>query len=182
MEFIRGHSISMYHCARNPPFMKNRICVFFVAATALVLVQCKSKKEAAKPAEVATRKEVEKGDPSKTLDIDNSYVWPGSTDPFRILSAEVTTADSLVLEVEYGGGCKEHVFKLITNGMLKKSMPPQCTLYIEHESNDDMCRAMLRQKLSFYIGNLAKNGETIVVQLNGFDSVSPQFMLNPQKK
>jgi hypothetical protein len=162
--------------------MVKLINVLCAMSIMLILVNCKTKKQATTPAETVTEAETMNKNLKKALIIDQEYVWPGSTDQFNTLSAEITNEDSLVIEVEYGGGCKEHVFKLITNGMLKKSMPPQCTLYLEHESNEDMCRALLRQKLSFYLGHLAKNGETIVVQLNGFDAMGTKLVLNPEKK
>jgi hypothetical protein len=148
----------------------------------LMLVQCTSKKETASNTGTTDRKEISKGDPTKNLDIDNSYVWPGSTDPFKVLSAQITDQDSLIVEVEYGGGCKEHIFRLVSNGMMKKSMPPQCTIYLEHENNEDMCRALLRQKVSYYIGNLAKSDETIVIQLFDFNSENTKLLLNAEKK
>jgi hypothetical protein len=153
-----------------------------IITCAFALVQCKSKRDTAVKEEKAQNEKREKGMAMNTLDIDNSYVWPSGTDPFQLLSAQITEQDSLVLEVEYGGGCKEHVFKLISNGMMKKSMPPQCTLYLEHENNDDMCRALLRQKVSFYIGNLAPNGETVVVQLHEHALEGQKLILNAQKK
>ncbi|MEN9639145.1 MAG: hypothetical protein RLZZ262_1013 [Bacteroidota bacterium] len=161
--------------------MKNRISVLLVSSLALMLCHCKSKKEAAVPTTNTEKREVIKGDPKRTLDIDNSYVWPGSTDPFKVLSAQISDQDSLIVEVEYGGGCKDHEFRLVTNGNLKKSMPAQGTLYLEHESNDDMCRALIRQKLAFFIGNLAKNGETIIIQLNDYNPESGRLILNPGK-
>lgn len=161
--------------------MKTQMNVLWITIATMVLVQCKSKKETATTSAPAAKNEIAKGDPQKTLDIDNSYVWPGSTDPFRILSAQVSSEDSLIVEVEYGGGCKDHVFRLVTNGMMKKSMPPQCTLYLEHESNDDMCRAMLRQKVAFFIGSLAKNNETIVIHIHDYTPETGKLVLNPAK-
>jgi hypothetical protein len=162
--------------------MKTSIKSLIIITCALALVQCKSKQDSTVNEKKTPMENKEKGTAMNTLDIDNSYVWPGGTDPFQLLSAQITEQDSLILEVEYGGGCKEHVFKLISNGMMKKSMPPQCTLYLEHENNDDMCRALLRQKVSFYIGNLAPNGETVVVQLHEHALEGQKLILNAQKK
>ena len=160
--------------------MKFSKYVFVLFVSAASLMQCKTKKQATVTPTPA--KEQDKGNPALTLDINKGYAWPGSTDPFKVLSAEISDQDSLIVEVEYGGGCKEHQFKLITTGMLKKSMPPQCTVYLEHENNEDMCRALIRQKCAFYIGNLAPNGETIVIQIFDHEAGMSRLMLNPATK
>ncbi|MFM9985032.1 MAG: hypothetical protein ACKVOK_07330 [Flavobacteriales bacterium] len=76
------------------------------------------------------------------------YRWPGSTDPFEIVSTRVS-GDSLLIQVQYGGGCKDHGFKMTTNLMWLKSKPPQLNIYLEHENNEDNCRALMNRTLAF---------------------------------
>ena len=66
--------------------------------------------------------------------------------------------DCLHLKLQYGGGCKEHEFKLLWDGSWMESMPPQVALTLSHESNDDHCRSMLNSKESFDIKELRYSG------------------------
>lgn len=114
----------------------------------IVSLACKKKKtvtETAAP-DVATREqpmlEV------KPLRNDRALVLPVESDPFELNSA-VITGDSLILSVSYGGGCRPHVFELLTNGMYAKSLPMQLSLYLKHQANEDMCRAYFTQRIAF---------------------------------
>ena len=81
------------------------------------------------------------------------------TDSFTLLESSLE-GDNLILLVQYGGGCREHEWKLKTNGAYAKSLPPQITLNLEHNANSDMCRALVTDTLEFnleplrYPGNL----------------------------
>jgi hypothetical protein len=68
----------------------------------------------------------------------------------RIVSAAVV-AGVLVVDVEYGGGCFEHIFSLEWDGATLKSMPPQYRLNLVDESPYDPCRAIIGRRLRFDI-------------------------------
>ena len=71
-----------------------------------------------------------------------------ASDAFRLLEANVS-GDLLEIEVEYGGGCREHLFEIIAAPTFLESWPVQANIYMTHESNDDLCRALVRKKLTF---------------------------------
>ena len=72
-----------------------------------------------------------------------------ASDAFRLLEANVSS-DLLELEVEYGGGCREHLFEIIADpNAFLESDPVQANIYMTHESHDDLCRALVRKKLTF---------------------------------
>ncbi len=84
------------------------------------------------------------------LVIDSNFVQQDATDPFNIDSIYIHN-DSLIVEVQYGGGCQVHEFSLKSNGAYLKSKPVQLNLALEHKANNDMCRALLYHRLAFDI-------------------------------
>lgn len=106
---------------------------------------------------------------SKVLIIDQDLSkYP--TDAFTIRDASVI-GDSLTMLVAFTGGCKQHEFKVVSNGAMMKSMPPQMNVQLSHESHDDMCEALLTQDVTVSLEPLkqqAHNGG-IILHLQGFD-------------
>jgi hypothetical protein len=69
-------------------------------------------------------------------------------DPVRIIEATVT-GGVLQLEVEYGGGCREHDFKLYGAAGFMESLPVQAALFVSHDGHDDPCDAIVHRELAF---------------------------------
>ena len=78
-------------------------------------------------------------------------------DPVSAGTASVED-DCLHLKLQYGGGCQEHQFKLLWDGSWMESMPPQVSLTLSHNSNQDRCRSMLNSTESFDIKDLRYGG------------------------
>ena len=75
------------------------------------------------------------------------------------------SGDILSVFVNYSGGCKEHSFELLSNGMYAKSMPPQATVCLKHTNNDDACRKLVMQELKFNVSGIkykGGNGTTVI--------------------
>ena len=70
-----------------------------------------------------------------------------ASDNFDLLDAQIK-GDSLLLSVQYGGGCAEHTFELVAGPMLK-SLPPKQLLDVSHDAHGDNCRALLQKKIQF---------------------------------
>lgn len=62
--------------------------------------------------------------------------------PFSIANA-VVDGDSLRVTVQYGGGFRDHTFRLVADGAATKSLPRQQRLRIEHEGQGDPGRALI---------------------------------------
>lgn len=77
--------------------------------------------------------------------------WP--TDPLTVEKAEIAS-DSLVLQVRFGGGCREHAFALVIGTAWRESYPVQVDALISHEANDDPCRALVGKRLAFSLAPL----------------------------
>jgi hypothetical protein len=69
-------------------------------------------------------------------------------DPLEIASAKVM-GNTLVLEVSYGGGCKQHEFRLYGSKGFLESYPVQAMIWLSHDADGDMCEALIREQLMF---------------------------------
>ena len=77
-----------------------------------------------------------------------------------------TDGDILSINVQYSGGCEDHDFDLYFNGALKKSLPPQATLCLTHNSNGDICKALIQDTLEFNISELKQNNDSVIININ----------------
>lgn len=57
----------------------------------------------------------------------------------------------LELDVEYGGGCKEHDLDLVAWGGFLESFPVQVNVLLSHDGHDDACEALIMRTLRFYL-------------------------------
>ena len=89
------------------------------------------------------------------------------TDAFEANKVRIS-GDTLFIDAEYSGGCKDHVFTARHNGNYMKSMPPQLNLYIDHQANADGCRELIRETIAFDLKNckVGKTG-TVILLING---------------
>ncbi len=135
---------------------------------AIALVQCKSKEavSTSNETETAITTDTETETPEvKTIVIDRDHRFT-ETDAFIIQSLSINE-DLLTVKVTYSGGCEEHGFTMYSNEMIKKSLPPKHTLFLEHESNDDNCRALITQDLIFKLDNVQLGGSgTVIFNIN----------------
>jgi hypothetical protein len=72
--------------------------------------------------------------------------------------------DTLIANVQYGGGCGHHKFEIKENGFLMKSLPPKQPLQIIHFSTVDPCRALINVDLKFDISSFrgTPHGTTVL--------------------
>lgn len=115
-----------------------------------------------------------------SLELDRHYYENLSNYPnnsYTINSVKINR-DILTIEVQYGGGCKEHVFSLFGSPAFMKSNPVQIDVMLSHNANNDMCKALITEELSFDLSplkelwqeNYGESG-TIIISLDGFDEV-----------
>ena len=95
-------------------------------------------------------------------------------DGFRMDSAYVD-GDYLYLHVNYGGGCRDHDFKLFrlpTN----PRQPEEVELMLSHDANEDMCEAWLSRWLIFSLKPLRlSNTHEVTFWLRGSPEMSAYF-------
>ncbi|MEN9333810.1 MAG: hypothetical protein RLY35_990 [Bacteroidota bacterium] len=136
------------------------------AVLACAIIGCKTKQPVVKEEDgLGMMQEMLTGNDG-FITVDKAYVGPAKGDAFTILDVNVN-GDSLYVGVQYSGGCKAHEFKMISNGNMLKSLPPQLPLYLEHQANGDNCRALKTEKLAFDLKPLrTQNGKKIKVFVN----------------
>ena len=59
-------------------------------------------------------------------------------DPFEIDNV-LKEENMLYINVNYGGGCKEHSFEVIWASDFIKTNPPSIGIVLVHDANNDMC-------------------------------------------
>jgi hypothetical protein len=74
-------------------------------------------------------------------------------DLFKINSAK-RTKDLLELSISYSGGCKQHTFEVIWDGVVYTDNPCQINLLIIHNANTDNCEALITESLSINLKEL----------------------------
>jgi hypothetical protein len=111
------------------------------------------------------------------LIIDESKYNAASTDDFTISKAFIT-GDSLMVNVQFGGGCGTTDFSLLTDGLFMESNPVQLNLFLSF-TDQDPCEAAIQKVICFDLSNLATlyndsyqtSGGTIIIHLNNYDNI-----------
>ncbi len=92
------------------------------------------------------------------------------SDPFTLIDVHVDDMNMLHLTVEYGGGCKQHEFKILGSKAILKSLPAQRPIMITHNANGDHCRAIVREEILVDISDFAytkESGSEIILLIDG---------------
>lgn len=105
----------------------------------------------------------------KSIIVDQDYKYAESISNCTILNAEINN-DTLEIKVEYPGGCELHNFNLYFDDVLKKSMPPKVTLFLEHKDNSDRCESILKKTLKFNIKKLKEKSSEMYIYLVGYSN------------
>ncbi|MFX0183100.1 MAG: hypothetical protein ACFE95_08480 [Candidatus Hodarchaeota archaeon] len=86
--------------------------------------------------------------------------------------------DRLIIDLSYGGGCRNHNFSLIGSNVFKESNPVRTDIVLSHDANDDPCEAWLTEKLYFDLSPLKEayqdayllSSGSIIILLEGAES------------
>lgn len=92
------------------------------------------------------------------------------SDPLTITSALIN-GNIMTIEIEYSGGCEEHILDLKGSFSVMKSRPAKRSIKLMHNANGDSCRKMVNQTLHFDISSFAMSktsGSEIILLLDGF--------------
>ncbi len=148
----------------------------------LLLVSCHSKKIIeSKPDPVPNDVELTVDEPRDStsilpIQLDKNVNLTGFQDPYTIVNAEIK--DGLLwLQTSYGGGCREHEFKMVFNGIYvprqdqETDVSELVSLKLGHNGNGDACRSIVRQNIRFDLKPLQKEGvNNLVIRLSNWDS------------
>ena len=98
--------------------------------------------------------------------------------PFSIAKAAVD-GDSLRVTVQYGGGFRDHTFRLVADGAATKSLPRQQRLRIEHEGQGDPGRALITREEAFDLTPHRDPSQVRIVLLLGLEHVHARDVTPP---
>jgi len=113
--------------------------------------------------------------------INESLYNSALTDDYLIKKSFISN-DSLMVLVQYGGGCGPTDFDLLTNGLFMESDPVQLDVFLSF-SDQDPCEAAIQKMLCFDLSNLAvlyndsyQTAEgTIIIHLNDSNTMGYDF-------
>lgn len=92
------------------------------------------------------------------------------SDPITISGIKVQ-GNTLLIDVNYSGGCAEHEFSVVGSPMIAKSLPPIRAIQLIHNGNGDQCKMMVMKTLEVDIKALAyqqESGSKIFLTLDGW--------------
>ncbi|MFE3845949.1 hypothetical protein ACFL1L_03720 [Thermoplasmatota archaeon] len=107
--------------------------------------------------------------------IDDYQYQNAERDPVTINNIQLIK-DIIRFNVSYGGGCEDHIFKLISTSFME-SNPVQVNIVLSHEDNDDPCDMWITETYTFNISPLKEsykelyNEETgsIIMNIEGYN-------------
>lgn len=132
-------------------------------ALACALLACKTKKNA-----MADEFSISEQEMKITAEI-------GSTkevsDPFEIKSCEIK-GNTMLMTITYRGGCDNHLFKVLGNPAIMKSLPPIRSVQVFHKDKGDECNDIITKDLIIDIHELAyiqEEGSVIYLTVDGWE-------------
>jgi len=81
-------------------------------------------------------------------------------DAVNLLDARLENT-TLVLQVQYGGGCRDHIFSLFTHPMFFSNDYGTIPIFVSHEANGDNCKALVAEEISFPLNQLIQKVSSI---------------------
>ncbi|MBW7936054.1 MAG: hypothetical protein LC101_09535 [Flavobacteriales bacterium] len=97
--------------------------------------------------------------------IKDTELYNKISDPFDIKKVWIEQ-NCLKVNISYSGGCGDATFKLVWNGSMMKSLPPQIPMKIIMEDKDD-CRSIIQKTLCFSLNEIYEN--SYIILLDGYN-------------
>jgi len=100
-------------------------------------------------------------EPAQTNSCAKVQITEAPADSLQLDSFDLKTiainADTLVIEIAHGGGCKQHAYALFMSpSVFLESFPAQANLYLQHNADGDLCKALLQPKICFDLRPVAE--------------------------
>ncbi|HEY5927085.1 MAG TPA: hypothetical protein VIV11_35600 [Kofleriaceae bacterium] len=94
------------------------------------------------------------------------------------------SGNRLLVDVQYGGGCAEHTFKVCWDGIFLESFPVQTGLTLHHDGNGDLCEALPVTPLSIDLTTLGSAYKSMYQTTTGealisLDDVRVNYKIKP---
>ncbi len=113
--------------------------------------------------------------------ISESQYNSAETNEFIVNDSNIE-GDSLMIELQYGGGCGPVSAELYTDGLFMESNPVQLNLILAF-TDDDPCEMIVKKKFCFDLSNLATyyndsyqtTGGTIILVIKDYNNLTYNF-------
>ncbi len=89
----------------------------------------------------------------ESITISESGFNTAESDDYEVTDSRIQN-DSLLIEVQYGGGCGPVDFELITDGLFMESNPVKLNVILAFD-DEDPCEMAVKRNLCFDLSNLA---------------------------
>ena len=117
--------------------------------------------------------EIQKEDLKSEKDIEIKAHFGEFVDSDEIsINSVVVSGNTLILNVTYSGGCKEHSFDMVGSQMVAKSLPPIRQIRLIHKNNGDHCRSIVSKTIIVDLRKMADvqvTGSEIILNLQGWN-------------
>jgi hypothetical protein len=120
--------------------MNYKFKLLILILNVIFIISCKNNKEVVKN----TNQNI------PAVIIDTSFSVDNKNMRMNILNMQLNK-EILTLEINYGGGCKEHQFNLYTKGDVENS---NLQLFLVDIQNEDFCKMLITDTLKFNLSNL----------------------------
>jgi hypothetical protein len=145
-----------------------------ICAGALMLIsgKCENKKDGENKHKSTTDNKTEVAAEIPKVKVEAGFMAPKENDPFKVSHLDIKDS-ILTMVVSYSGGCKDHEFEMWAGKNYMKSMPPQLNLFLKHEANDDLCKAMKFDTLRFDVSPVKyQNQNAVILRFNNTKHVA----------
>ncbi len=98
-------------------------------------------------------------------------------DAFDVDSVSVSS-DTLMITVNYGGGCKEHDLFVVGTTAWEDSVPPLMDVVVIHDGHLDYCKALVTETLRIGLAPIREQrggGAVLIAVQNAPDTVLYSF-------
>lgn len=142
--------------------MRKTTLTFVSILVMIFLVQCKGSREVVNSSFF----------PVKEITIDYEFDLPEKLDENHEVYGVTLKGDILSLNVKYYYGEELHDFKLITNGLYQKTLPPVVHLYLASTEKGGEPEKLVFQEIQFDISSIKQWGtDQIVLRILGYPNV-----------
>ncbi len=99
-----------------------------------------------------------------------SFSWSTQSLAASVEDARLNASGDIEVDVIYGGGCKEHTFKLQVTHCLE-SMPVRCPVQLIDLTEGDFCEALISRTVTFKLSDYGFDedyfsGATLIISGN----------------
>ena len=150
--------------------------VLVLAVIGMSIIGCKSKQRIIEAPPTVENEPIEIEAKNPSITISEMVDMKNTGDPYTIEHAKIL-GDTLILQLSYGGGCKEHEFEMLNNNAFREyedewaNVGYQTHLTLKHNANNDHCRSIVTKEIRFDLISIQQIGASEMnFKLSGWEN------------